>query len=96
MGTVYIGVFYILLHAWIQHKHKTVMYTHKGVNLSKVIVHIDLKGSPPKLEYLTSLLPLLNDVGANGLLMEYEDMFPYKGDIVNLSSKYCYKEHEVC
>ncbi|KPJ19177.1 Hexosaminidase D [Papilio machaon] len=95
MAAVHIGVFYILLHAWSQHKHKTVIYRHRGVNLSKVIVHIDLKGSPPKLEYLTSLLPLLKDIGANGLLMEYEDMFPYKGDIGNLSSKYCYKENEL-
>ncbi|CAH2059400.1 unnamed protein product, partial [Iphiclides podalirius] len=66
-----------------------------GVNLSKVVVHIDLKGAPPKLEYLTSLLPLFKDVGANALLLEYEDMFPYKGDIANLSSKYCYKEQEL-
>ncbi|CAK1594512.1 unnamed protein product [Parnassius mnemosyne] len=66
-----------------------------GVNLSKVVVHIDLKGSPPKLAYLESVLPLFKDLGVNALLMEYEDMFPYKGNIASLSSNICYKEHEL-
>ncbi|XP_068625381.1 hexosaminidase D-like [Battus philenor] len=95
MGAVYLCLFYILLHAWFQRKHKLLTVQQMGVNLSSVVVHIDLKGSPPKLEYLSSLLPLFKELGANGLLMEYEDMFPYKGDIANLSSKYCYKEHEL-
>lgn len=95
MGAVYLCLFYILLHAWLLHKNRTLTMRRMGLNLSKVAVHIDLKGSPPKLEYLTSLLPLFKDLGANTLLLEYEDMFPYKGHIANLSSRYCYKEYEV-
>ncbi|XP_057377052.1 hexosaminidase D-like isoform X2 [Daphnia carinata] len=43
------------------------------------IVHIDLKGSPPKPTYFADLFPLLAKLGATGILIEYEDMFPYTG-----------------
>ncbi|KAL2078492.1 hypothetical protein ACEWY4_026177 [Coilia grayii] len=47
----------------------------------KKLVHLDLKGAPPKFEYLLKLIHLFADLGANGLLIEYEDMFPYEGDL---------------
>lgn len=49
------------------------------------IVHLDLKGAPPKVEYLRKILPLFAKMGATGILMEYEDMFPYDGDISALN-----------
>ncbi|RVE48244.1 hypothetical protein evm_007101 [Chilo suppressalis] len=33
--------------------------------------------------------------GVNGLLMEYEDMFPYEGNLANLSAEYCYNRVEL-
>ncbi|PIK44597.1 putative hexosaminidase D [Apostichopus japonicus] len=44
-------------------------------------VHMDLKGAAPKLSYLLELLPKLKMWGATGLLMEYEDTFPFDGDL---------------
>ena len=42
------------------------------------LVHIDMKGGPPRPQYLVQLLPLLKQWGATGLLVEWEDMFPWQ------------------
>ncbi|XP_048090105.1 hexosaminidase D isoform X1 [Alosa alosa] len=49
--------------------------------IEKKFVHLDLKGAPPKFEYLLKLIHLFADLGANGLLIEYEDMFPYEEEV---------------
>ena len=54
------------------------------------IVHLDLKGAPPKLEYLRKIIPRLREWGATGLLLEYEDMFPYWGDLKVLARPNAY------
>ena len=43
-----------------------------------LMVHIDMKGGPPRPQYLLQLLPLLKQWGATGLLIEWEDMFPWE------------------
>jgi hypothetical protein len=50
----------------------------------------DLKGAPPKVSYVTELLPLLSSSGATDLLIEYEDMFPYWGSLQNISATTAY------
>lgn len=65
------------------------------VQLDYVVVHLDFKGMPPKLKYLESLLVTLKRHGVNGLLMEYEDMFPFEGKLANLSIGYHYEKNEV-
>ncbi|XP_063369301.1 hexosaminidase D-like [Cydia amplana] len=65
------------------------------VELEYVVVHLDLKGAPPKLSYLQSLLPMMKKHGVNGLLIEYEDMFPYEGYLTVLKKRNSYKKKEL-
>lgn len=61
-----------------------------------LIVHLDLKGSPPTLEYLKKFLPFAQSLGATGLLIEYEDTFPYSGRLSSLRSKvFSYSDDDV-
>lgn len=50
------------------------------------MVHLDLKGAPPRIEYLHKLIDLFSRLGADGLLVEYEDMFPYQGKLKMLQA----------
>lgn len=47
----------------------------------KKLVHLDLKGAPPRVEYLHRLIELFSELGVDGLLVEYEDVFPYDGEL---------------
>lgn len=42
-------------------------------------MHVDLKGALPKVEYFRGFFKMLKDFGATGILLEYEDVFPFKG-----------------
>ncbi|XP_053426993.1 hexosaminidase D [Nycticebus coucang] len=59
------------------------------------LVHLDLKGAPPKVSYLSKVFPLFRALGANGLLVEYEDMFPYEGPLRLLRAKHAYSPSEI-
>lgn len=59
------------------------------------LFHLDLKGAPPKVSYLKKLFPLLRNLGATGLLIEYEDMFPYEGDLASTVAKNHYTKGDV-
>lgn len=61
----------------------------------KRFVHLDLKGAPPKVSYLSEVFPLFHALGANGLLIEYEDMFPYEGHLQLLRAKHAYSPAEI-
>lgn len=45
------------------------------------IVHLDLKGAKPKIEYFDQFIPFIKSHGAVGLLLEYEDTFPFEGEL---------------
>jgi hexosaminidase len=50
------------------------------------IVHFDLKGAPPKIDYLLRMIKWIKDGGATGVLLEYEDMFPFSGKLNGISA----------
>ena len=43
------------------------------------MVHFDLKGAPPSMDYMKKVVRLSKQLGATGVLIEYEDMFPWTG-----------------
>ncbi|XP_073973907.1 hexosaminidase D-like [Rhodnius prolixus] len=63
------------------------------------LVHFDLKRAPIKVDYFEKLFPVIHDWGATGVLIEWEDTFPYSGEISVVGSSGVgavgYKEDEV-
>ncbi|CAH1976241.1 unnamed protein product [Acanthoscelides obtectus] len=59
------------------------------------IVHLDFKGAPVQIPYLKRLIPLFKVMGATGLLLEYEDMFPYQDTLKNLSANNAFTVEQV-
>ncbi|XP_017779185.1 PREDICTED: hexosaminidase D-like [Nicrophorus vespilloides] len=46
------------------------------------LVHLDLKGAPPKIAFFEKFLPFIKDIGATGILIEWEDTFPYTRELI--------------
>lgn len=57
------------------------------------MIHLDLKGAPPSIDYLKSIFPLLHDLGVTSLLIEYEDVFPYND--VDLRAVNAYTKNDI-
>ncbi|CAJ0589037.1 unnamed protein product [Cylicocyclus nassatus] len=53
--------------------------SRKNEFYENIIVHFDLKGAPPRVPYFMELLDLVARAGATGILLEWEEMFPWKG-----------------
>lgn len=62
---------------------------------AKRIVHVDLKGMPPKPSYLQELMPSLREWGATGVLLEWEDNLPYRSRLESLRSAHVLTEAAV-
>ncbi|KIH54557.1 hypothetical protein ANCDUO_15296, partial [Ancylostoma duodenale] len=62
---------------------------------TNIIVHFDLKGAPPRLSYFLQLLELVAKAGATGVLIEWEDMFPWSGALKSVRNTDAYTEKEV-
>jgi len=59
------------------------------------LVHFDLKGGPLKKSYFLKILPMLKMLGASGILLEYEDMFPFNGILSSIAAKNAYSRKDL-
>ncbi|KAF6217272.1 hypothetical protein GE061_001626 [Apolygus lucorum] len=59
------------------------------------LIHLDLKGAPPKISYLKKILKLSKEIGATSVLLEWEDMFPWYGYLKNVAATNAYTKEEV-
>ncbi|KPM07047.1 hexosaminidase D-like protein, partial [Sarcoptes scabiei] len=58
-------------------------------------VHFDLKGAPPKISYLRKIFPLIRKAGGNGILLEYEDMFPFDGRLKHAAANNAFTKNDI-
>uniref|UniRef100_A0A1I7VSU0 beta-N-acetylhexosaminidase n=1 Tax=Loa loa TaxID=7209 RepID=A0A1I7VSU0_LOALO len=59
------------------------------------IIHFDLKGAAPKISYLKEVLKLIKANGATGILLEWEDTFPFSGILAENRNSDAYTVEEV-
>lgn len=59
------------------------------------IVHFDLKGAAPKVSYLAKVFRLIEKAGATGILLEWEDMFPFEDDLSIGKHRFAYTQDDV-
>lgn len=69
--------------------------TERILNNLERIVHIDLKGAPPKIDYLKKFIPFIKQFGATGILLEYEDTFPFQGMLAEAKHGNAYSVDDV-
>lgn len=58
------------------------------------IFHFDLKGAAPRLTFIRDVMTLLRRLGATGVLLEWEDMFPYTGELGEIKNQFAYSLDE--
>ena len=63
-------------------------------NLAR-FVHLDLKGAALKIDYYEQLFPFLKKLGATGLLIEYEDMFPFADHLAVIQHGLAYTKNDI-
>merc|ERR1712156_203386 len=61
----------------------------------QILVHLDLKGAPPKIDFLLKFIQNAKDHGATGLLIEYEDMFPFEGMLKDVAAVNHYNKSDI-
>jgi len=89
---------------WIlQHFYKPDILTDaepigESTVLERVVLHVKILDTLLMRQMMTcyccvllQLFPMLRKWGATGLLVEYEDMFPYTGDLAELAAPNAYR-----
>lgn len=78
-----------------QNREESVKNYESTLKNLERIIHIDLKGAPPKPIYYESFIPMLKKFGATGILLEYEDTFPYEGILAEAKNGHAYTVDDV-
>uniref|UniRef100_A0A8R1DKS4 beta-N-acetylhexosaminidase n=1 Tax=Caenorhabditis japonica TaxID=281687 RepID=A0A8R1DKS4_CAEJA len=79
----------------VEVKEEQVKKSREGEFYKNVVIHFDLKGAPPKVDYFLDLLRLVAKGGATGILLEWEDMFPWTGILEKFKSTDAYSQEDV-
>ncbi len=58
-------------------------------------MHFDFKGAPPKIGFLKQSFALIKELGATGVLLEWEDMFPWEDKLSSLAATNAFTKEEV-
>mmetsp|Transcript_32357 Transcript_32357/g.49516 ORF Transcript_32357/g.49516 Transcript_32357/m.49516 type:complete len:235 (-) Transcript_32357:42-746(-) len=85
---------------------EAVQYKDNHVKFPDVLIHLDLKGAPPKFEFLMDFIKFFALPGKNrsdqastvtGFLIEFEDMLPFKGNLHSIRNDRgpCYTKEEI-
>lgn len=64
----------------------------------EVIIHLDFKGAPPKFGFLKDLIRFIAtkfDKVVTGILFEFEDTFPYEGNLKPLMGSTVYTKEQI-
>ncbi|VDP15377.1 unnamed protein product [Soboliphyme baturini] len=69
--------------------------SQRSSNAKERIVHLDLKGAPPKLAYFEEFFKIAQKAGATGVLIEWEDMFPFSGKLSIARNRQSYSVSDV-
>lgn len=59
------------------------------------LIHLDLKGAPPKVQFIKEFFKYVKNLGATGVLLEWEDMFPWTDNLSVLAATNAYTVDEV-
>jgi len=59
------------------------------------MVHLDLKGAPYKPHFFDELFAFFNNLGLTGVLIEWEDMFPYTGKLATAVNGNAYSLQDI-
>lgn len=83
-------------------KRKGMFDENSEIHYSKVpyipksrLIHLDLKGAPPKVAFIKKIFKLSKSIGATGVLLEWEDTFPWSGALASIAATNAYTKEEV-
>ena len=82
----------------IYHSQNESSLRGDGFTFKDVLLHIDLKGAPPKFDFLMRYLEFVSskfEFLVRGFVLEFEDMFPFEGQLQSVASSKAYSREQI-